>query len=189
MKIYNIKRKMVFMDKIKNVDALYSIGILWNMGTKYADEIISEISQSVKLLKVRKYDLKEIYDTFVIDCYKGDDEAFLDGYIYDKIKNMKNAGNNKIFLFIVQINNPTYKLNTENGIITFNVKGVFAQDAGSYFNSKGIAVRTGLQCAPLAHKCIGTFPAGTIRFSVSHFTSEQDFQELKEALDFIEDNL
>lgn len=117
MKIYNIKRKMVFMDKVKNVDALYSIGILWNMGTKYADEIISEISQSVKLLKVRKYDLKEIYDTFVIDCYKGDDEAFLDGYIYDKIKNMKNAGNNKIFLFIVQINNPTYKLNTENGII------------------------------------------------------------------------
>ena len=108
---------MVFMDKVKNGDALYSIGILWNMGIKYANEIISEISQSVKLLDVRKYNLKEIYDDFVIDCYKGDDEAFLDGYIYDKIKNMKNAGNNKIFLFIVQINNPTYKLNKENGII------------------------------------------------------------------------
>ena len=38
----------------------------------------------------------------------------LDGSIF---KNMKNAGNNKIFLFIVQINNPTYKLNKENGII------------------------------------------------------------------------
>ena len=82
---------MVFMDKVKNGDALYSIGILWNMGTKYADEIITEVSQSVKLLKVSKYDLNEIYDTFVLDCYKGDDEAFLDGYIYDKIKNMKDA--------------------------------------------------------------------------------------------------
>ena len=57
---------MVFMDEVKNGDALYSIGILWNMGTKYANEIISEISQSVKLLDVRKYNLKEIYDNYDI---------------------------------------------------------------------------------------------------------------------------
>lgn len=34
MKIYSIKRKMVFMDKVKNGDALYSIGILWNMDSE-----------------------------------------------------------------------------------------------------------------------------------------------------------
>ena len=75
------------------------------------------------------------------------------------------------------------------GIVSCVIDGISSDSAGNIFERSGIAVRTGLQCAPLAHKCIGTFPAGTIRFSVSHFTSEQDFQELKEALDFIEDNL
>lgn len=50
-------------------------------------------------------------------------------------------------------------------------------------------MRTGLQCAPLAHEFMQTYPAGTIRFSVSYFTTEQDFQELIQALDHIEENL
>lgn len=75
------------------------------------------------------------------------------------------------------------------GIVSCVIDGISSDSAGNIFERCGIAVRTGLQCAPLAHKCIGTFPAGTIRFSVSHFTTEKDFQELKEALDFIEDNL
>ena len=75
------------------------------------------------------------------------------------------------------------------GIVSCVIDGISSDSAGNIFERCGIAVRTGLQCAPLAHKCIGTFPAGTIRFSVSHFTTEQDFNELKEALDFIEDNL
>lgn len=52
-----------------------------------------------------------------------------------------------------------------------------------------IALRTGLHCAPLAHQFIGTYPAGTIRFSVNYFTSQQDFEELRNALDYIEENL
>ena len=50
------------------------------------------------------------------------------------------------------------------------------------------AVRTGLHCAPVAHKTLGTFPAGTVRFSVGYFTSEEDFYELEKALGFIEEN-
>ena len=57
------------------------------------------------------------------------------------------------------------------------------------FDEAGIAVRTGLQCAPLAHEFAGTYPAGTIRFSVSYFTTEQDFQGLISALDYIEENI
>jgi hypothetical protein len=34
--------------------------------------------------------------------------------------------------------------------------------------------RTGLHCAPLIHRCIGTAPAGSIRFSLSRFTSEEE---------------
>ena len=40
-----------------------------------------------------------------------------------------------------------------------------------------------------AHRFMGTYPAGTIRFSVNYFTSEEDFEQLIEALDFIEENL
>jgi selenocysteine lyase/cysteine desulfurase len=34
-----------------------------------------------------------------------------------------------------------------------------------------------------------TYPAGTIRFSVSYFTTEEDFEELITALDDIEESM
>lgn len=36
----------------------------------------------------------------------------------------------------------------------------------------GIMTRIGLHCAPLAHRTLGTFPNGTIRFAVSPFNTE-----------------
>ena len=69
------------------------------------------------------------------------------------------------------------------------IEGISSDSAGEIFDRCGIAVRTGLQCAPLAHQFIGTYPAGTIRFSVGYFTSEDDFEELRQALDYIEENL
>lgn len=41
-------------------------------------------------------------------------------------------------------------------------------------NEFGIITRTGLHCAPLAHKTIGTYPSGTIRFSFGLFNDEKD---------------
>lgn len=75
------------------------------------------------------------------------------------------------------------------GIVSCLIEGISSDSAGSIFDHQGIAVRTGLQCAPLAHQFIGTYPAGTIRLSVNYFTSEQDFKELIRALDYIEENL
>lgn len=75
------------------------------------------------------------------------------------------------------------------GIVSCIMNGVASDTAGQLFFEQGIAVRTGLHCAPLAHQFLGTYPAGTIRFSVSFFTSDQDFDELKAALDYIEENL
>ncbi len=53
----------------------------------------------------------------------------------------------------------------------------------------GIAVRSGIQCAPYAHRFLGTLPAGTIRFSVSALTSEEDFTMLGSALNQIEETI
>ncbi len=75
------------------------------------------------------------------------------------------------------------------GIVSCLIEGISSDSAGEVFDRCGIAVRTGLQCAPLAHQFVGTHPAGTIRFSVGYFTSEEDFEELRQALDYIEENM
>jgi cysteine desulfurase family protein len=38
----------------------------------------------------------------------------------------------------------------------------------------GIAVRVGLHCAPAAHRTLGTFPGGTVRFSFGAFNTETE---------------
>lgn len=75
------------------------------------------------------------------------------------------------------------------GIVSCLLEGISSDSAANIFNQCGIAVRTGLQCAPMAHKFLGTYPSGTVRFSVSYFTSEEDYSQLKTALDYIEENL
>lgn len=91
------------------------------------------------------------------------------------------------YWFIKVIGN--YPQNNYVGIVSCLIEGISSDSAGQIFDKAGIAVRTGLQCAPLAHEFMQTYPAGTIRFSVSYFTTEQDFQELIQALDHIEENL
>ena len=91
------------------------------------------------------------------------------------------------YWFIKVVGN--YPQNSYVGIVSCVIDGISSDSAGQIFDKAGISVRTGLQCAPLAHEFMQTYPAGTIRFSVSYFTKEEDFQELVQALDYIEDNL
>lgn len=75
------------------------------------------------------------------------------------------------------------------GIVSCLMDGISSDSAGKIFSDRGISVRTGLQCAPKAHQFIGTYPAGTIRFSVNLMTSDADFEALRYALDDIETNM
>lgn len=45
-----------------------------------------------------------------------------------------------------------------------------------------MAVRVGLHCAPLAHKSLGSFPEGSVRFSASPYHSPADFHKVLSAL-------
>lgn len=83
-------------------------------------------------------------------------------------------------------NNPKQKY---VGIVSCLIEGISSDSAAGIFDRCGISVRTGLHCAPLAHQFLGTYPAGTIRFSVSYFTTDDDFAQLRSALDYIEENL
>lgn len=71
------------------------------------------------------------------------------------------------------------------GIVSVLITGISSDSAGSIFAEREISVRTGLQCAPKAHQFLGTYPAGTIRFSVNSLTDDRDFKALRDALDDI----
>ncbi len=75
------------------------------------------------------------------------------------------------------------------GIVSCLIDGISSDSAGNIFSERGISVRTGLQCAPKVHHFLGTYPAGTIRFSVNALTTDKDFEDLQTALDDIEINL
>ena len=74
------------------------------------------------------------------------------------------------------------------GVVSCLFEGYGSDSIGQILSEQNVAVRTGLHCAPTAHKFIGTFPAGTVRFSVSYFNSDEDFDVLEAALDYIELN-
>jgi len=46
----------------------------------------------------------------------------------------------------------------------------------------GIMARCGLHCAPAAHKTLGTYPAGTLRFSFGHANTVEEVDHLLDAL-------
>ena len=57
------------------------------------------------------------------------------------------------------------------------------EEAGTLLEDRyEISVRVGLHCAPLAHKALGTFPDGTVRFSLGYFNT---LEEVELAVDAI----
>ena len=73
-----------------------------------------------------------------------------------------------------------YNKDSRNGIISFNIKGVFAQDEATLLNSKGIAVRSGQHCAKMIDEVIGE-PA-TVRMSTYLYTSKEEVDVFIDAL-------
>lgn len=78
--------------------------------------------------------------------------------------------------------------NNSIGVVSAVFDGYSSDSIGAVLSDNDIAVRTGLHCAPSAHRFLDTFPAGTVRFSVSYFNNDEDFEKLKEALEYIYEN-
>ena len=74
------------------------------------------------------------------------------------------------------------------GVVSCLFSGYSPDNVGQILNKRGMAVRTGLHCAPLAHNFLGTFPSGTVRFSISYFNTDEDIINLREDLIYIYDN-
>lgn len=65
-----------------------------------------------------------------------------------------------------------YNPDAKSAIITFNVKDVFAQDAATFFNANGIAVRSGQHCAKLLIDRLNT--SATIRASLYFYNTKAE---------------
>lgn len=94
-------------------------------------------------------------------------EVELKKYMVDKMSTLKNV--------------TIYNKDIENGIVTFNVDGVFAQDVAAYLNKKGICVRVGNHCAKILSEVLGV--KNTCRASVYFYNTKEEVDKLVEALD------
>lgn len=62
-------------------------------------------------------------------------------------------------------------------VVSFNADGVSGSDVGRRLDEEfGVLCRVGLHCAPAAHRTLGTFPEGTVRFAPGVFTTEDDIE-------------
>ncbi len=68
-------------------------------------------------------------------------------------------------------------------VVSFELAGVDSGEVGYILEEAyGILCRTGLHCAPNAHRELGTFPRGTVRLSPGVFTTEAEGEYLLKAV-------
>jgi cysteine desulfurase family protein len=71
----------------------------------------------------------------------------------------------------------------QTATVSFNVSGMAPSEVGLRLDEEyGIMCRVGLHCAPAAHKTIGTFPDGAVRFGLSAFNTLQEVEEAVEGV-------
>lgn len=94
-------------------------------------------------------------------------EVDLKDYMIKRLSNLKNI--------------TIYNKDIKNGIVTFNVNGVFSQDVASYLNKKGICIRVGSHCAKMLYEVLGV--KNTCRASLYFYNTKEDVDKLVDALD------
>jgi cysteine desulfurase family protein len=63
----------------------------------------------------------------------------------------------------------------QTATIAFNIAGLEPSEVGLRLDDEyDLMCRVGLHCAPAAHKTLGTFPGGTVRFGLSAFSTGEE---------------
>lgn len=107
----------------------------------------------------------------------------------DNIRKKEHENYSKLCAILDKYENIKYfKPLNSVGVVSCIFDDYSSDEIGQVLREHNIAFRSGLHCAPYAHKFIGTFPAGTVRFSVSFFNTENDFEMIREVLQYISDN-
>ena len=72
---------------------------------------------------------------------------------------------------VKKIDRITIRAEHSGPAVSLTVDGISPSEVGEYLNERGICVRTGYHCAPLAHKTVGTLSTGSVRFGFSYFNT------------------
>lgn len=68
-------------------------------------------------------------------------------------------------------------------LVSFRIAGKSVSEVGLKLDEQyGILCRVGLHCAPAAHRTIGTFPQGAVRFGIGPLTSEEEVESAVSAV-------
>lgn len=71
----------------------------------------------------------------------------------------------------------------QTSALSFNLAGFECGELGFLLDKNfGIITRSGMHCAPLAHKTIGTLDQGTCRVSLNYFTTREDIETFLKAV-------
>lgn len=98
-----------------------------------------------------------------------DKEKEITEYLYDNLKNISGL--------------TIPGLRERTSAVSVIIKGVDCIEAAEMLDLEyGIAVRSGLHCAPMAHRTLGTITSGTLRISPGFFTKHEDIDILSSAL-------
>ena len=73
-------------------------------------------------------------------------------------------------------------LKNQAGVLSVTAEGLDVETIGSSLAERGFAVRSGIQCAPYAHRTAGTLETGTVRISFSDFNTPEEVARLIRAL-------
>lgn len=96
-------------------------------------------------------------------------EQQLMGYFTEKMKNMKQV--------------ECYGSDNRVAVLALNVIDMDCIDVAEELNTRyGIAVRSGLHCAPAAHRSLGTLKTGCLRFSFGYFTTKKEVEQAVNAM-------
>lgn len=83
---------------------------------------------------------------------------------------------------ILSVKGATLLSNEKRGVIPFNFGNVPSSTISGMLDKMGIYTRSGLHCAPTAHKKLGTLNGGAVRVSISVQNSKRDIEKFHAAL-------
>ena len=68
----------------------------------------------------------------------------------------------------------------QSAVLSVQPDGMSCEAFAEQLEARGVAVRSGLQCAPAAHKTVGTLERGTVRFSFSPYNTLRQMDQTAE---------
>lgn len=112
-----------------------------------------------------------------IENIRKKEEAIIE-YAIEKLKNVKG----------IEIYGPK-KAEKIVGVISFNIKNIKAEEISYELDRQyDIMVRTGIHCAPTAHKIMGTEDIGAVRIGIGYFSEKGHIDILVKALNKIQND-